>query len=625
MDDKQKNSPQNHLPDEATFQTRLKIRHLWGKVWRVFYSVSVIIAILALIVLFLNVVNSSIGSVSISYDIDPNNLSAEGRPIEALGAEELVAILIEYQGAKMPVLVRDLLSVVPNEAFTASTLRELYPAGQYPEGFADVTVNDIRGLARDEMVAVLGEFLLLNMSRSELETRVLEDIVKLQVVEAWPLFDAIFHYDEIVATHDAEFPEAELVRYQSWVDLKFLQTPMSSIPSQAGIRTALLGSLLMMLIVINVSLPLGVGAALYLEEYAKDNIFARLPQHVEAFLADVPLIPNFVKRAIVGLSNFNMIIELNVRNLAGVPSIIYGMLGLAIFVRVLAPVTSGVAFGFNVKVPSDERIAGLIREAAAIDFQLDETGQITGIAINDSMSYQQTEELIDIFRQYGTPSLTNTGGLALTEAEKEIAQVFGIKILSQIPPTALNYTQIEAGYVNFEAATLSAEQFSSLAQQLTRITGFTINGRTILSAALTLSLLILPIIIINAQEALRAVPYALREASYGLGATQWQTIWRTVLPASVPGIMTGTILAVSRAIGETAPLIVVGASTFLLTDPGGPFSKFTVLPIQIFTWTSRPQGEFQFIAAAAIIVLLSLVVGLNAIAIMVRNKFSVRY
>ncbi len=121
------------------------------------------------------------------------------------------------------------------------------------------------------------------------------------------------------------------------------------------------------------------------------------------------------------------------------------------------------------------------------------------------------------------------------------------------------------------------------------------------------------------------MPRTLREASYGLGATKWQTIWRTVLPAAIPGIMTGTILSVSRAIGETAPLIVVGASTFLLTDPSSPFSRFTVLPIQIYNWTSRPQEQYQFIAAAAIIMLLGLVLTMNAAAIFLRNRFSVRY
>jgi len=134
-----------------------------------------------------------------------------------------------------------------------------------------------------------------------------------------------------------------------------------------------------------------------------------------------------------------------------------------------------------------------------------------------------------------------------------------------------------------------------------------------------MTLLILPVVIISSQEAIRAVPSSLRQASYGLGATKWQTIWNIVLPNAMPGILTGTILAVSRAIGETAPLIVIGASTFIVTDPEGLFSKFTVLPIQIYNWTSRPQEEFRAIAAAAIMVLLTILVTLNATAIILRN------
>jgi len=148
------------------------------------------------------------------------------------------------------------------------------------------------------------------------------------------------------------------------------------------------------------------------------------------------------------------------------------------------------------------------------------------------------------------------------------------------------------------------------------------NGRTVLSAGLTLGLLVLPVIIINAQEAVRAVPGALRQASLALGATQWQTIWHHVLPMALPGIMTGTILSISRAMGETAPLVVVGASTFVTVDPTGPFSKFTTLPIQIFQWTSRPQNVFRNIAAAAILVLLAMLLSLNTTAILLRNRYS---
>jgi phosphate transport system permease protein len=153
----------------------------------------------------------------------------------------------------------------------------------------------------------------------------------------------------------------------------------------------------------------------------------------------------------------------------------------------------------------------------------------------------------------------------------------------------------------------------------------TANGRTVLSAGLTLGLLILPLIIINAREAIRAVPNSLREAGYGLGATKWQTIWAHVLPNAIPGILTGVILAVSRALGETAPLVVIGASTYIVVDPNNPFAKFTTLPIQIYQWTSRPQPEFQHRAAAAIVVLLVLLLAMNATAIFLRNKYARSY
>jgi phosphate transport system permease protein len=230
-----------------------------------------------------------------------------------------------------------------------------------------------------------------------------------------------------------------------------------------------MGSVWVMIITMLTAFPLGVGAAIYLEEYAEDNWL-------------------------------NNIIETNIRNLAGVPSIIYGMLGLAIFVRALSPITSGAAFGLQE---------------------------------------------------------TNT-------------------------------------------------------------------GRTIMSAGLTLALLILPVIIINSQEAIRAVSSAIRQGSYGLGATKWQTIWRQILPTAIPGILTGTILSFSRAVGETAPLIVVGAATAINSDPTNPFKAFTVIPIQIYDWTSRPQDQFRDIAAAAIIVLLVLLITLNTTAILLRNRFSKR-
>ena len=150
-------------------------------------------------------------------------------------------------------------------------------------------------------------------------------------------------------------------------------------------------------------------------------------------------------------------------------------------------------------------------------------------------------------------------------------------------------------------------------------------GKTVLAGGLTLGMLILPIIIIASQEALRAVPPSIREGGYALGATRWQAIWHLVLPQALPGILTGVILAVSRAMGETAPLIVIGALTFVPFSPDGPFSRFSVLPIQIFNWTSRPQEGFQEAAAAGIIVLLVLLLAMNTIAVILRNKFENRY
>jgi phosphate transport system permease protein len=140
-----------------------------------------------------------------------------------------------------------------------------------------------------------------------------------------------------------------------------------------------------------------------------------------------------------------------------------------------------------------------------------------------------------------------------------------------------------------------------------------------------MGILVLPLIIINAQEAIKAVPDSLRQAAYGVGATRWQTVWHHVLPNALPGILTGTILSISRALGETAPLIVVGASTFISMDPDSPFSKFTALPIQIYQWTTRAQSEFHAIAAGAIVVLLVLLLTLNATAILLRNRFQRRW
>lgn len=252
-----------------------------------------------------------------------------------------------------------------------------------------------------------------------------------------------------------------LVKGTSHLNLHFLTSFSSSIPSMAGIKGALVGTLWLMVTIIPISIILGVGTAIYLEEYARDNTFTR-------------------------------IIKISISNLAGVPSVVFGLLGLTIFVR------------------------GMGIEALGL-------------------------------------------------------------------------------------------------------------GNSIIAAALTMSLLILPIIIVASQEAIRAVPQSMRDASYGLGATQWQTIRRVVLPAALPGILTGFILALSRALGETAPLILIGIPTVLLSLPSSIFDQFQALPMQIYNWAKLPQAEFQNVASAGIIVLLIILLLMNAIAIFLRNKFSKKF
>jgi phosphate transport system permease protein len=242
------------------------------------------------------------------------------------------------------------------------------------------------------------------------------------------------------------------------LDMNFITDLGSSLPDKAGIGSALVGTLWVMAVCIAFIVPVGVASAVYLEEYADRTRW------------------------------YNRFIEVNIQNLAAVPSIVYGILGLAFLVR---------------------------------------------------------------------------GPLSL--------------------------------------------------------------GHVVLAAGLTLGLLVLPVVIIAGREAIRAVPPSIRDGSMALGATKWQTIWKQVLPASVPGFATGVILAVSRAIGEAAPLIVVGGAVYLTFYPSGLGSDFTVLPLQIFNWISQPQEEFKALAAGGMIVLLAVLLLLNAVAIWLRNKYEKKW
>jgi len=437
------------LPDDKQFASRLRLRHLRGMLWQRFFLLAIAVGILALVALLGTVIDEVVGYRAVQVEIDPLTLT-DGRPLEELTEAELSAIIQDNMRiGREKIVLRDVVlgSEISNEALTQTPIRTLFEGKVYPEEFADSLLGD---LTQDQLTQLLA----VNVGQAGLIDLITTEIVGLEVVEAWTLHESLLNGAEIQATAAEKYPNAEL-QFRSWLSLDFLTEPMSSTPVNAGIRTALLGTIWLMVITIAVAFPIGVGAAIYLEEYSNQ-------------------------------SRISEMIETNIRNLAGVPSIIYGLLGLAVFVRAL--------------------------------------GEVTG-------------------------------------------------------------------------------------------------GRSVLAAGLTMALLILPVIIINGQEALRAVPTSLREASYGLGATQWQTIWNTVLPSAMPGILTGTILASSRAIGETAPLIVVGASTLIFTDPSGLQSTFTALPIQIYDWTKRPDPQFRDIAASTILVLLTLLLTLNATAIILRQRF----
>ncbi len=403
----------------SRFDPQTPRRHRLGRVWSALFLGAILIAILALGALLYDIIDGAVGLVAVENRVDPASLAIEGVPLEELSKEQLTAILAQH--------------------ISAGLLRRL----EHDQPFEE----------RD---------------RASVYALVMERVVEPKNVKTWSLTASLTQRAAIEAEVAEKYPQAQL-EFRAWINPTFIQMPQSSKPEIAGVRTAILGSLWTIALTLIVAFPVGVGAAIYLEEYASDTAL-------------------------------NRVIQTNINNLAGVPSIIYGMLGLAIFVRGLEPFTSGTLFG--------------------------------------------------------------------------VAD----------PTTA--------------------------------------NGRTVLSAGLTLALLILPLIIINAQEAIKAVPASLREASYGLGATRWQTIWHHVLPNALPGILTGTILAISRAIGETAPLVVVGASAFVALNPSGPFSKFTTLPIQIYQWTTRPQDQYRNLAAAASLMLLALLLSLNAIAILLRNRYS---
>jgi len=589
----------HYMPEEAEFFRRLEQRHRRGRFGKLFNYFSIAVAGLALIALFFNVANEAFGTIGVVNSIEPETLT-DGRPLADLNKAELATILAEHVGGRLRVLIRNTISQVDIERFTNATVAEIV-------GDEDVDPAVANELLKAVSVERQAGLLARYADQGTLRNLVLEEVIEQQVIASFTLSESLFNFADVKARIEGpileEYKQANrlddakvsVIRFHSWLDSEFLTTPMSSTPALAGVRTALIGSIGLMMVVVIVALPIGVGAAIYLEEYAQQGFVNRL-------------------------------IETNVRNLAGVPSIIYGMLGLAIFVRALAPLTSGLIFHYNFDAPTVETVVERIAPAFDGAVSFDE-----GALRSDSeqLDAQNLARIVDAFLRFGTPSLTMHGNSSVFDMSNALADALEIAVdVTATRADEDHDVEARGAYFRFdvaENARISDEAYDQLMASLVRVNSFSPNGRTLLSAGLTLALLILPIIIINAQEAIRAVPYTIREASYGLGATRWQTVWKQVLPAALPGIMTGAILSVSRAVGETAPLIVVGAATFMVADPTSPFAQFTAMPIQIYQWTARPQGQFADIAAAAIIVLLALMLTLNAAAIFLRNRYSIRF
>ena len=455
---------QKYFPVDDEYQRLLTKRTRRGRVAQLGFLMLLVVAVVGLAILLYTIINDSFGLVAVVNETEPEEIVASlgYDPAETglgdLSKDELITVL--QAGISNNVgrrLERDQRFFDDRLVFESQeTWDEICAASDAPSG---CTAG-----ARDA-----GNVRLL----------VEERIVQPDIIAVNGLVPSIFNpsgFEQEVKEAFASSPERfgdytfdqAQFQWRAWFSWTFVTTPSSSTPELAGIRTAFLGSLWLVLITVLFAVPVGVGAAIYLEEFAKPN-------------------------------RINDLIQTNINNLAGVPSIIYGMLGLAVFVRILEPITSGSLFG-----------------------------------------------------------------------------------------------------------------------------GDAPNGRTILSAGLTLGILTLPVVIISSQEAIRAVPNSLRLAGMGVGATRWQTVRSHVLPVAIPGILTGTILAIARAIGETAPLILVGAAGFITVSPSGPFSQFTALPIQIFQWTSLPQEEWRNLAAAASLALLILLLTLNAAAVILRNRYSRR-
>lgn len=339
------------------------------------------------------------------------------------------------------------------------------------------------------------------------------------------------------------------------VDWHFLTTPATDDPSSSGFYPAILGTVWLLVIVALFTIPIGVSAAVILEEFRPKNRYLRYA---------------------------HALVQTNITNLAGVPSVVYGIIGLTIFV-----------FMFNISSDPDEPF-----------FEV-------GIKYYDQYYNRLTKRaMLKPVDDKEAPVEPAKDGMRVLIDGKWV-EMNVVEFGDPLPPKESDeyFRTVYAGTV--------PTRFEEPRWYHMRIPF----GRGVLAGGLTLMLVVLPILIIASQEAIRSVPDSLRQAALGMGSTRWQVVQNVTLPAAIPGIMTGSILAMSRAIGEAAPLLLVSSIIVISTAPSNLMSEFTAMPLQIYNWAKDPNQDFHPLASAGIIVLLGVLLLFNAIAVFIRHKF----
>ena len=338
------------------------------------------------------------------------------------------------------------------------------------------------------------------------------------------------------------------VQGYKYLDWGFFTGLPSRKPENAGMWPAMIGSIFICAICAATAVPIGVGTAILLEEYKP------------------------TQKLVAKLHGF---VQLNITNLAGVPSVVYGILGLTVFANMYGLMGTS------------------LNPSHAIGSRFyDEVYDLTGTTLR--LPAERDAETITL----------EDGMVMVTESGEAVT----IELMAKRPSEPVT------GQVRSRARVNRVEDRSWYYLQLPL-------GRGVLAGGLTLMLVVLPIIIISSQESLRAVPDSLRQGALALGATRWQMVWGTTLPSAIPGIMTGAILAISRALGEAAPLLMLAGIVYITFTPSHLMDSFTAMPLQIFNWASRPQADFHQVAASGIIVLMAILLSFNAVAVVIRQKF----